>query len=450
MTSNRVGGPTPSDPNKGPDTRTQEQHRKIEKVEKVRAVDEAENEHTRKKFQRLMEDEEPASQPKTPGPLETSFYASKEKSTESVSEGSIFKGSFESKNPLADLGTEIVPSPAYSPPPNLTVPTPPSEEEEETPPLPRGRGFWSNVDSPPDQPPQKPNYKETTEASSKTNQAGIQQKEKAKEKNKKGNLPQKEKESIFGPPGKVLAQTKGKGSPPSEKESQKAKPSSLQAQAAPAPFREEEKKSAKPSTLTTKEAKEGVLAPPPSEEKSHALSDKQKSQKEEMSGEKDNKKKRSIIEIEEPSLSPLPASVVPMAQAAAVAATPYLSPETIPLFFQMVGTIYMMSSTPGVSTTEIVLNSPGFANSRFFGSTISIVKYATAPDSLNIRLSGTDEAVRAFNQNIPNLYAAFQNGNFNFRIGRIDAEYSVEKPIFRRKEPGREKGESGEGRKDRR
>jgi hypothetical protein len=30
--------------------------------------------------------------------------------------------------------------------------------------------------------------------------------------------------------------------------------------------------------------------------------------------------------------------------------------------------------------------------------------------------------------------AAFQTGHFSFRVGRIDAEYSTDRPVLRRKE----------------
>ncbi len=159
-------------------------------------------------------------------------------------------------------------------------------------------------------------------------------------------------------------------------------------------------------------------------------------------GKKDQEKK--IVEIASPGTPPVPPQFVPIAQAAAIQAAPYLSREILPLFFQMVGTISVMSAR-GISRTEVVLNSPSFSQSKFYGATITIEKYATAPDSLNIRLTGSNEAVTTFNQNIPNLMASFQNGDFNFRIGRIDVEYSVERPVFRRKEQGEGKKDFGGG-----
>jgi hypothetical protein len=94
----------------------------------------------------------------------------------------------------------------------------------------------------------------------------------------------------------------------------------------------------------------------------------------------------------------------------------------------------VMAAPPGISRTEIVLNNPAYAHSRFFGSTITIEKYATAPDSFNIRLTGNNAAVTSFRDHIPSLLAGFQNSNLPFRVHRIEAEYTMERPVYRRKE----------------
>ncbi len=140
-----------------------------------------------------------------------------------------------------------------------------------------------------------------------------------------------------------------------------------------------------------------------------------------------------------PQFSP---DIQPAVQAAATQAASYLNPDTMALFQQMVGTIYVMNSRPGVSTTEVLLNSPAFAGSKFFGSTITIEKYATAPNALNIRLTGSTEAVNAFNQNLSSLVAAFEHSKFQFTV-RIETAYKIDKvdrPVFQRKGKGDEKG----------
>jgi len=114
-----------------------------------------------------------------------------------------------------------------------------------------------------------------------------------------------------------------------------------------------------------------------------------------------------------------------------------LTSEVTPVFEQMVGQILVMSSKDGIMQTEILLNNPEMEGSVFYGSKIVLEKYSTAPDSFNIKLTGNPEAVAMFNGNIDILMETFSRGNFNFRIGRIEAAYETERPLFRRKErPG--------------
>ncbi len=134
-------------------------------------------------------------------------------------------------------------------------------------------------------------------------------------------------------------------------------------------------------------------------------------------------------------LPPLPTQVQPSAAQAVNQAAPYLSPQTAALFYQMVGTILIMTTPPGISRTEVLLDSPAFRGSVFYGSTITIEKYATAPDQLNIRLTGNPQAVNLFNQNMPSLMQAFQSGSFAFRVNRIDTEHAPARPLFHRKGP---------------
>lgn len=136
------------------------------------------------------------------------------------------------------------------------------------------------------------------------------------------------------------------------------------------------------------------------------------------------KKKQQI----EANIMPvIPIEAIPFAQAAMTQTSHYLNPATYALFYQMVGTIFVMTATRGITKTEIHLNSPAFAKSKFYGSTITIEKYETAPDSLNIRLVGTGDAVTEFNENLPALMNAFKKGGFSFRIGRIEAEYQSDR-----------------------
>ena len=116
--------------------------------------------------------------------------------------------------------------------------------------------------------------------------------------------------------------------------------------------------------------------------------------------------------------------------------TPYLHPDIVPLFEKMVGTIIQIQAQ-GVTQTEIMLNSPAFTSSIFFGSSIVLQKYSTAPDSFNIFLKGPTQAVNMFAENLDGLLDAFKKAKIN--IGRLEAEH--EKPLFKRKEKTGEKGD---------
>lgn len=120
---------------------------------------------------------------------------------------------------------------------------------------------------------------------------------------------------------------------------------------------------------------------------------------------------------------------------------PYLSPEMLPLFEKMVGMIIYVAQE-GYSRTEFILNTPALSDSVFFGCKIVLEKYATAPNSFNIRLiGGTEAAVQLFTANAENLAQAFKQGEFDFNIGRIEAEFETARPLIRRKGAAREKEE---------
>ena len=296
---------------------------------------------------------------------------------------------YTSASRLEDVQTQAIPSPSNSSAPSVS-PKGEVEEKGKTPPLPRGGKFWAKTDT------------DTSAPKSGGKPVPLKGAEKLP-RDGKDRLPQgkEQKESIFGPPGKSPT---GKSPVAEEKNPGKA---------------------GKPPA--DKEA--GTTVPWQMHPQESHLSQQG------FSGEQEKRqKKQQEMAIESSPATGLPAHVIPMAEMATVQAAPYLNPAMVPLFFQMIGRIYVMNAPPGISRTDFVLNSPAFASSRFYGATISIEKYSTAPDSLNIRLTGSTEAVKAFQENIPNLYAAFQGGHFNFRIGRISAEYSAEKPIFKRKD----------------
>lgn len=362
------------------------------KVEKVREVDADEQTRQRKKFRMMMGDEDQATDVDTGNAAPSPFE--------------LFSDVAESETPRSSFGhvqDAIVASPSYSSPPNISVDAQAQKKEDQsiTKALPQAKSFWTDVDPFSLQPPKPQQYTETAKSAA----------------------------NPFGPPGK-----------PIEVKNQMLK---TPKQELSSPF-EQAVKIASPKPALR------YFAPSTKKPLQEAKRDFQESSNApflfvHLAGGSGQPPEKKIIEIEAPSLPLLPTEVQPMAFAATTIAAPNLAPQTVSLFFQMIGQIYVMVSPPGISTTELVLNNPAYADSKFYGATITIEKYATAPDSFNIRLTGSETAVVSFRDNIPSLMNAFQRGNLPFKIHRIDAEYTIEKPLFRRKNRGGSKGEAGGG-----
>jgi hypothetical protein len=122
-----------------------------------------------------------------------------------------------------------------------------------------------------------------------------------------------------------------------------------------------------------------------------------------------------------------------------------LSPQVQELFEKTVGVMTVMH-LDGLSQTSFTLSSK-FPSSVFSGTQIIIEEFNTAPGQLNVRLIGSDAAVRLLQSNVGGLMATFQAGNYNFKVGRIDINYASAKneagTVFKRKEAA-----SGGGDKD--
>lgn len=282
----------------------------------------------------------------------------------------------------------------------------PAVEPEE---LPQSRGFWSSVDLP-DEPPEQPHLTEQRHRESKSK---SQTSDRDRDSKESSDLPTPL--ALHQLQGSSKGKSKGSGKPVAGLQ---PKPS-------------EELPS---SSQTMRRAKEKHLWEP----------DDETGQKGKAS---EKKEETAFSRVPDP----LPPSILQTSSAALSAASPYLSPEVANLFKHMVGTIlFMESTTPGISRTEVFLTSSAFQKSVFFNSTILIEKYSTAPDSFNIRLSGSPEAVKIFNNNIDSLIngftTAYENRTVKFRVGRIEASYAAERPLFRRKSKSGEKDtESGMG-----
>ncbi|MBU6383565.1 MAG: hypothetical protein KGR16_04555 [Verrucomicrobia bacterium] len=386
------------------------------KVEKVREVDP--DEQAKKKrfteyYRGVDESEEEEEEGKRPSPFD--LYAGKEE---------VFNGGSPKPSELGETEEAIVPSPSYTAPPDVYAGDDEEEDETTTSALPHSEDFWEEYTLP-DQPKEPPQFHERSDQKSreirkKEEELGLwkEKTENKKEGHTKWEKKKKDDALLFGPPGKASKE---------HRESKKQRTSENPPGMAAAPM--SQRPTPMEETPKPKKRDKISMGPAPIAPAGAAPSHKQ-----------------HHLDIELSSLPALPKNVQPLAMEATVQASSYLNPDTVSLFYQMVGTIVVMqNSEPGVNRTEVVLNNPAYANSKFYGATITIEKYATAPDSFNIRLTGSNEAVVLFRENLPSLITAFENRKLNFTIGRIDVEYSMDRPVFRRKERGEGKGDTGGG-----
>lgn len=129
---------------------------------------------------------------------------------------------------------------------------------------------------------------------------------------------------------------------------------------------------------------------------------------------------------------PPPAPPAPFFTSPLFTATPSTAPyvqlptAVLEIFERMAGVMTVMQNS-GVTQTSLLLDAPQFANSPFFGMEIQITEYSTAPKAFNIVFQGSPQALQPITENMEELVAAFQSGNYTFRVNRI--ETSLMQPL---------------------
>jgi hypothetical protein len=194
----------------------------------------------------------------------------------------------------------------------------------------------------------------------------------------------------------------------------------------------------KPSTTEEleKEAEaQGVSGATPPSPFTQPLEDKEKKKVEETTSEA-LAPGMGPSEMLGPQITPPPMEPLP--------AYANLPAQVMELFDRMAGVMTVMTLS-GMTETTITLNAPQFASSVFFGAQIIIQEFSTAPKAFNIQLNGNPQAVALFQGNADDLMAAFQAGNYNFRVNRLETGYLSERPLFKRKEKTGEKDKDQTG-----
>jgi hypothetical protein len=448
MTS-RIGGPTPPESPRstrgaqGADGgKFQKEMRKVEEVEKV---SEAELDKQRKRAIKKPVEEEgdlEEIESRAPTPFETEFhlptpplgFSELDESSRASSEEGLRAMSSFNRAP-SDQGMAA-----------SAMSLPPQDEN-----LPESMRFWEGYDLP-DQPPEPTQFEEKRlskkadlSPAEKQKERLLLEEQKRKEMKTAQEKPTAMKESLpHGKKEKKPAETAPSWQKPFSKTEKKSGPFLKEQMGKQGKPLFEEQLEEMPSSIE-KEEPEIPLEPKwgRMEEGTQALYPETAAASEQLRAEKEREKKKTKTEtmaaVQPPE--PLPPACQKVAEAALASVSAFLNAQTAELYLQMVGTmVFMSSSKGGISLTEVMLNSPAFKDSPFFGTTITIEKYATAPDSFNIRLTGSPEAVQVFSNNVANLssafIAAYEDRRITFRVGRIETELAPNRPLIRRKKEG--------------
>lgn len=215
------------------------------------------------------------------------------------------------------------------------------------------------------------------------------------------------------------------------------------------PTLEQAQKPKKPTEEPPPSAEEAV-APPPAQLPQGAWEATEDLER----GEEKLVKKVAPVKKEEPVIPTTFQTGAPPAAPVILPGGEPLQPLTAPfanlpapvaaLFERMVGVMTVMN-TPGSGVTETTINldNPKFANSVFYGTQIIITEFSTAPKAYNIQLLGNQQAITLIDNNKQELLAAFQAGNYTFKVNRIDTGHLTAAPEERKREARRVKRKKG-------
>ena len=104
------------------------------------------------------------------------------------------------------------------------------------------------------------------------------------------------------------------------------------------------------------------------------------------------------------------------------------------LFEKMASSMIIMDLCQETQTT-LVLDHPHLSGSVFFGTTITIKEFSTAPKAFNVEILSNPTAIATILQQQDHLLSLFAKGNFPFTIHRFDSgiqQETMETPLINR------------------
>ena len=160
--------------------------------------------------------------------------------------------------------------------------------------------------------------------------------------------------------------------------------------------------------------------------------------------EEERENKQAIIAAAALDLSGCPAPLVVLDNATLNATAAIQRAETSSqlelLFEKMASGMIVMSSSHEMETT-LILDSPQFASSSFFGTQITIREFSTAPKIFNVEILSGAHAAAIIESHKGRLLSCFEKGNFNFSVHRLETH--IRREAFCRK--GEEGKQDAEG-----
>jgi len=95
------------------------------------------------------------------------------------------------------------------------------------------------------------------------------------------------------------------------------------------------------------------------------------------------------------------------------------------LFDKLCCEMLVMTGERSTQTT-LVLQTDAFLNSPFYGATVMIEEFSTAPKIFNVSIKGTTEAISLLQTHTASFFRLLETRNFSFAIHRIDTDLLVD------------------------
>ena len=106
---------------------------------------------------------------------------------------------------------------------------------------------------------------------------------------------------------------------------------------------------------------------------------------------------------------------------------------SVDMFFEKVEETLIIAQGAQSTETRILLESPKWESSPFYGSEIIVEEFSSAPKIFNVKIIASPEAAKIIELNTPSFMQLFEERKFPFRLNRIDTGLHPYRSELRRK-----------------